>query len=122
LYIFQTKNSSLGKFWRVLQLKIFLYVCYAHLAFLHQFGIFCAHLVYFVVIWSIFPKEKIWQPCIRGAWLGRRSNVVFQCRIPMCRNVEMLKCRIHLTPLDSRPLGLSAPRKGSVIANIFILS
>jgi hypothetical protein len=56
---FQTKNPTLGKFWRVLQWKILAYfmtiwsilrpleIFYVHLVY------FCGHLVYFVVIWYI---------------------------------------------------------------------
>jgi hypothetical protein len=44
---FQTKNTNLDKFWRVLNWKILL--------FLQPFGIFCGHMVYLVVIWYIFP-------------------------------------------------------------------
>jgi hypothetical protein len=56
---FQTKNPSLGKFWRALQWKMF-GIFLVRLVFLRPFGIFCGfygHLVYFVdfmVIWYIF--------------------------------------------------------------------
>jgi hypothetical protein len=43
---FQTQNTNLGKFWRVLQWKMFVY--------LWPFGIFYGHLVYFMVIWYRF--------------------------------------------------------------------
>jgi hypothetical protein len=51
---FQTKNSILGKLWRILQWKILVYVM-AIWSILHHFDIYCGHLVYFVVIWYIFP-------------------------------------------------------------------
>jgi hypothetical protein len=70
---FQTKNPNLGKFGRVLQLNVLVYlmaiwyilwtfgIFYGHLVYfmdiwyiLWAFGIFYEHLVYFVLIWSIF--------------------------------------------------------------------
>jgi hypothetical protein len=39
---FQTKNPNLGKFWRVLDLKMLIYILYGHLE-------------YFVLVWYIFP-------------------------------------------------------------------
>jgi hypothetical protein len=44
--LFQTKNTSLGKFWRVLQWKMLVYVK----AIWSIYG----NLVYFVAIWYIF--------------------------------------------------------------------
>jgi hypothetical protein len=43
--IFKPKNSSLGKFWRALDLKMLIYFVY--------FGIFYDHWVLFVFIWYI---------------------------------------------------------------------
>jgi hypothetical protein len=51
---FQTKNPTLGKFWRDLQWKILVKIM-AIWSLLRPFGIFCAHLVYFMVILNIFP-------------------------------------------------------------------
>jgi hypothetical protein len=51
MVFFQTKNRNLGKFWRVLQWKM--------LVFLWPFDIFYAHLVYFDEIWYIFPRLGI---------------------------------------------------------------
>jgi hypothetical protein len=45
---FHTQNPTLGKFWRVLERKLW------H-TYLWPFLIFYAHLVYFVVLWFIFP-------------------------------------------------------------------
>jgi hypothetical protein len=48
---FQTKNPILGKFWRVLDLKMLIYflnIC----NILQVFGIFYDHLVHFVFIWN----------------------------------------------------------------------
>jgi hypothetical protein len=42
---FQNKNSNLGKFWKVLQWKM--------LVFLWSLGLFYGYLVYFVAIWYI---------------------------------------------------------------------
>jgi hypothetical protein len=44
---FLTKNSDFGKYWRVLQWKIS--------SILLPFCIPCGHLVYFIVIWYIYP-------------------------------------------------------------------
>jgi hypothetical protein len=51
---FQTKNSNLGKFGRVLQWKI-LVKFMTIWSYLRPFGIFRGNLVNFIVIWYIFP-------------------------------------------------------------------
>jgi hypothetical protein len=51
---FQAKNSNLGKFRRVLQWKTLVYFRTIW-SYLRPFSIFCGHLVYFMVIWYIFP-------------------------------------------------------------------
>jgi hypothetical protein len=68
---FQTKNPNLGNFWRVLQLKILVFVFNGHLVhftaiwyILRQFGIIYGHLVHFFPHWNFVPR-KIWQPCFR---------------------------------------------------------
>jgi hypothetical protein len=43
---FQTKNSNLGKFWRVLQRKMLVY-------FMSMFGLFYGHWKYVMAIWYI---------------------------------------------------------------------
>jgi hypothetical protein len=56
---FQTKNPNLGKFWRVLQWKMLVYLMTFWSTYftaignnLWPFGIFCSHLVYFpVLVW-----------------------------------------------------------------------
>jgi hypothetical protein len=53
------KNSNLDKFWRVLQWTIVVYFIDIW-SFLRPFDIFYCHLVYFVVIWYIFPHVGIW--------------------------------------------------------------
>jgi hypothetical protein len=50
----QTKNPNLGKFWRLLQLKVLVYFM-SIWSILRPFGRFYGHLVYCVVIWFIFP-------------------------------------------------------------------
>jgi hypothetical protein len=81
---FQTKDPILGKFWRVLQWKMSVYLMAiwyislpigkvnGHLVhfvviwnILWSFGTFCDHLEHFVVIWYIFSRFGIlyWQPC-----------------------------------------------------------
>jgi hypothetical protein len=51
---FQTKNPNLGKFWRAIDWKMFLYFM-AILEYFQTFGIFYDHWVHFVFIWYIFP-------------------------------------------------------------------
>jgi hypothetical protein len=34
-------------------------ICYGHLVYLHQFGIFYGHRVKFVVIWYISSKKNL---------------------------------------------------------------
>jgi hypothetical protein len=55
---FQTKNPDLGKFWRVLQWKMLMYFMNIW-SILWPLEIFYGHLVYFVVIWYIFPRFGI---------------------------------------------------------------
>jgi hypothetical protein len=50
----QTKNPNMGKFWRVLDWKMFIYFM-AIWNILWRFGIFYVRLVHFVLIWYIFP-------------------------------------------------------------------
>jgi hypothetical protein len=56
-YIYKPENPNLGKFWRVLQWKILVGIFYGYI-----FGQFSVHLVYFItrlvyfmVIWYMFP-------------------------------------------------------------------
>jgi hypothetical protein len=56
---FQTKNPNLGKFWRVLLWKIFVYFMTIW-SILRPLEIFYSHLVYFLVIWYIFHPFGIW--------------------------------------------------------------
>jgi hypothetical protein len=51
---FQTKKNW-GKFWRVLQWKMMVYLT-AIWSISLPFGIFFGHLVYFMVIWYIVPR------------------------------------------------------------------
>jgi hypothetical protein len=69
---FQTKKSELWvNFGVVLQWKMLVYICilWTFGQFLRTLGRFYGHLVYFVVIWYMFPvfgnvlPRKIWQPC-----------------------------------------------------------
>jgi hypothetical protein len=55
---FQTKNPNLDQFWRVLLLKILVYFK-AIWSILWPLEIFYSHLVYFAVIWYIFPRLGI---------------------------------------------------------------
>jgi hypothetical protein len=52
---FQTKNPKSDKYWRVLQWKMLKYF-WAIWSIFWLFGIFCGHLLYYVVIWYIFRR------------------------------------------------------------------
>jgi hypothetical protein len=64
----QTKNPNLGKFWRALDWKMFIYFM-AIWDILWPFGIFYGHLVHFFGF-GIMYQEKSGNP---------GSNVFFQC-------------------------------------------
>jgi hypothetical protein len=55
---FQTKNRNLGKFLRVLQWKMMVYLIDIG-SILRPFYTFYDHLVYFVGMWYIFPRFGI---------------------------------------------------------------
>jgi hypothetical protein len=55
---FQTKNPNLGKFWWVFLWKILVYFMTIR-SILRPLEIFYGRLVYFVVIWYIFPRFGI---------------------------------------------------------------
>jgi hypothetical protein len=64
MVIFQTKNTSLGKFCRVLQWEMVVYFM-AVWSILPPFGIsggHWVHLVYFSPFWYYVTTTKIWQP------------------------------------------------------------
>jgi hypothetical protein len=52
--LFSIQNPNLGKFWRALDWKMYIY-CMAIGNFLWRIGIFYDNLLYFVFIWYIFP-------------------------------------------------------------------
>jgi hypothetical protein len=54
MVFFQTRNRNLGKIWMVLQWKLSVYFMDIW-SILRPFYIFRGNLVYFVVIWYIFP-------------------------------------------------------------------
>jgi hypothetical protein len=60
---FQTKNPSLGKFWRALQWKMLVYFMdiWSILYMFRTFGMFCGNLVYFSPFWHSVQR-KIRQP------------------------------------------------------------
>jgi hypothetical protein len=67
-------QTNLGKFWRALECKILVYFMDIW-SILRPFDIFYGHLVYFVVIWYIFPRvgklyqEKYGNPVQALIWL-----------------------------------------------------
>jgi hypothetical protein len=56
--VFKPKIPNLGKFWRVPLWKIVVYFMTIW-SILRPLDIFYGHLVYFVVIWYIFPRFGI---------------------------------------------------------------
>jgi hypothetical protein len=79
---FQTKNPNLAKFWRVLQWKMLVNYM-AIWSIVRLLGIFCGHLVYFMVIWYIFPRFGMLYQEKSGNTAYRRGNiptVVRPCR------------------------------------------
>jgi vacuolar-type H+-ATPase subunit I/STV1 len=56
---FQTKNTSLGKFWRAFEWKTLVYFMTIGII-LWPFGIIYGRLVWFVVIWYILPILVFW--------------------------------------------------------------
>jgi hypothetical protein len=62
---FQTKNSNLGKFWRVLQWNFLVYFMVIW-SILRPFDKCCGHLFCFVVMWYIFPTFGILHHEISG--------------------------------------------------------
>jgi hypothetical protein len=70
---FQTKDPNLGKFWKVLQLKVSIGIFVAILFILRQHWLFYGHLVHLVVIWYNFShfgmlyREKSGNP----EWVAR---------------------------------------------------
>jgi hypothetical protein len=71
--LFSNKNSNLGKFWRALECKMWLYFIIIRNIFsviwynLWPFGIVCIHFVYFSRF-GMFGPRKIWQPWrVQGA-------------------------------------------------------
>jgi hypothetical protein len=85
---FYTKNPDSGKFWWVLQWKMSVYFRDIW-SILLPCGIFCGHLVYFTVIWYIFPRF--------GILYQERSGSPAQKR------------RLHWSDFSSKVVGL-APR------------
>jgi hypothetical protein len=68
--IFSIRNLNLGKFWRVLEWKMFIYSVViwnillpfgVHISW--QFGKFCCHLVFILLPVLVCFTKKIWQPC-----------------------------------------------------------
>jgi hypothetical protein len=68
---FQTKIPNLGKFCRILKFKMMVGIFLIILFIALSFGIFCGHLVHFMLIWYIFPglgklhQEKSGNPDFR---------------------------------------------------------
>jgi hypothetical protein len=74
---FQTQNPDLGKFWRVLQLKI-LENYMVILSILRLFGIFCGHLTYFMIIWYNFYRlGMLYQQKSGYPGVGKQVSMAF---------------------------------------------
>jgi hypothetical protein len=88
--IFKTKNPNMRKFWRAFQSKTLVF--FIVIGIISQpFGIFCGHLIYFTVVWYIFPRfgmlhlQKSGNPGAGGRGRGDGS-----CFFP-----EFLAANIH---------------------------
>jgi hypothetical protein len=78
---FQTKNTTLGKFWRVLQWKMlghFIAIWSTYLTviwyIMRLFGIFHGKLLYFFPFWYVVPR-KIWQPWLVSCVVSRTQQI-----------------------------------------------
>jgi hypothetical protein len=106
-HIFRPNIPILGKFWRVLQWKMLVYLI-AIWSYLRPFGIFCGHLVclhtYFMVIWNIFPcfgtfyQEKSGNPG-SSPWSSQFrvilniANAITTCQHCVCPFWPRVLCR-----------------------------
>jgi hypothetical protein len=90
---FQSKNTNLGKFWRVLQGKILVYFMIIW-SILRPLEIFYGHLVYFLVNWYISPcfgilhQEKSGNPAANYDGANElkypANGATLRCRLPKC--------------------------------------
>jgi hypothetical protein len=85
----QTKNRNLGTFGRILQWKMF-GVCILWtfgLCFFRPFNIFYGHLVYFGLIWYIFPRfgilyqEKSGNPDLHSAITASKFSLFSDLKV-----------------------------------------
>jgi hypothetical protein len=80
MFVFKPKYPNLGKFWRVLQWKILVHFMTIW-CILVLLEIFNGHLVYFVVIWYIFPRfgilyqEKSGNPDFKSSYFVHTADV-----------------------------------------------
>jgi hypothetical protein len=112
---FQTKNSNLGTFWRVLQCKmsdvhilLAIGVFYNHLIYymviwyiLQPFCKYCGDLVYFSPVWYIVPR-KIWQPCLKALFWAETGSYTRVKNQPRSANV----CRATFQKSENSLFGL----------------
>jgi hypothetical protein len=87
---FRTRNPNLGKFWRNLELQMFIYsVCHyeyftALWYILWHFGNFCGYLVHDYPLWYVLPR-KIRQP----SWHLGCPDAFVKSR-PKCSSIHFL--------------------------------
>jgi hypothetical protein len=79
---FQTKSRHLGKFWRVLPWKILVYIMTIW-SILRPLEIFYGDLVYFVVIWYLFPHFGI----LDQEKFGNPDVSLFVTKTPIFRQI-----------------------------------
>jgi hypothetical protein len=95
--IFSNQNPNLGKFWRVLQWKLLVYLC--------PFGILYSHFPYFMVIWYFFWLIGIFCPALKNLATLLESTMPASDITPLFTdNNEHIKTRkyILLSPLYSK--------------------
>jgi hypothetical protein len=71
-YVFKTKNPNFGKFWRVVQRKMWKYFM-AIWSILQPFGNFCCHLVYFTRFGILYSEKS-----------GNPAGVLVQVHLSQC--------------------------------------
>jgi hypothetical protein len=85
----------LGKFWKVLQWKVLVFLLPFFLVNSHMVYLFYGYLVHFVVIWYIFATiwvyvepRKIWQPCFdRVEYVQEPAFALCLMRCPFTLNI-----------------------------------
>jgi hypothetical protein len=90
---FQTKSTNLGKFWRALDWKMFIYFT-AIWNILRTLGIFYDYLVHFVFIWYIFSGLGICTKKNLATLVDRSPRQKAQFEIKKAPFYRLLRCNV----------------------------